>query len=119
MILVKSNLCFAPLAILLLTIFDFSLEKSIIDIEKQIDSAIINGYDTNYKCTLNQKKMVRQSKKCSKSVGSLFNQFNAFWALSCILINIFAQTLICDYYKWFYKGGVLGHFISKNEFKLA
>ena len=69
--------------------------------------------------TLNQMKMVRQSKKCSKSVGSLFNQFNAFWALSCILINIFAQTLICDYYNWFYKGGVLGHFISKNEFKLA
>ena len=53
MILVKSNLYFAPLAILLLTIFDFSTtEKSIIDIEKQIDSAILNGYDTNYKCVL-------------------------------------------------------------------
>ena len=52
MILVKSNLYFAPLAILLLTIFDFSTEKSIIDIEKQIDSAIINEYDTNYKCVL-------------------------------------------------------------------
>ena len=51
MILVKSNLCFAPLAILLLTIFDFSTEKSIIDIEKQIDSAIINEYDTHSRIT--------------------------------------------------------------------
>ena len=47
--------------------------------------------------TLNQMKTVWQFKKSSKSVGSLFNQFNAFWALSCILFNIFAQTLICYY----------------------
>ena len=44
------------------------------------------------------------SKKSSKSVGILFNQFDAFWALSCILFNIFAQTLICDYFKFFPSG---------------
>ena len=47
---------------------------------------------------------VSHSKKSSKSVGILFNQFDAFWALSCILFNIFAQTLICDYFKFFPSG---------------
>ena len=45
----RSRLCFAPLAILLLTIIDLSLEKSIEVIETQINSGIINGYDTHYK----------------------------------------------------------------------
>ena len=53
MISVRSKLYFVPSAILLLTIIDLSLEKSIEGIETQINSAIINGYDTNYKCVCN------------------------------------------------------------------
>ena len=62
-------------------------------------------------CTLNQMKTVWQSKKSSKSVGSLFNQFNAFWALSYILINILALFLYMTTTNGFYKGGIFGHFI--------
>ena len=68
------------------------------------------------KCTLNQMKTVWQSKKSSKSVGSLFNQFNAFWALSYILINILALFLYMTTTNGFYKGVCFGLFISKNEF---
>ena len=66
--------------------------------------------------TLNQMKTVWQSKKSSKSVGSLFNQFNAFWALSYILINILALFLYMTTTNGFYKGVCFGLFISKNEF---
>ena len=64
-------------------------------------------------------KTIWQSKKSSKSVGSLFNQFNAFWALSYILINILALFLYMTTTNGFYKGVCFGLFISKNEFCLA
>ena len=54
--------------------------------------------------------------KSSKSVGSLFNQFNAFWALSYILINILALFFYMTTTNGFYKGVCFGLFISKNEF---
>ena len=45
----KSILCFRIFIILLLTIIDMSLEKSIEDLETKIKPAIMNGYDGNYK----------------------------------------------------------------------
>ena len=78
-----------------------------------------DSYFLKVECTLNQMKTIWQSKKSSKSVGSIFNQFNAFWALSYILINILALFFIYDYYKWFLQGGYFWPFYSINDLKSA
>ena len=67
-------------------------------------------------CTLRQMKMTWQSKNRSKSVGHIFNQFNAFWVLPCILINILSLFLCITSRKRF-RGGQFGHFIYINELK--
>ena len=56
--------------------------------------------------TLSQIKTVWQSKKVSKSVGRIFNKFNAFWVLLCILFNILAHFLFITTRNDF-RGGVI------------
>ena len=67
-------------------------------------------------CTLRQMKMTWQSKNRSKSVGHIFNQFNAFWVLLCILINILSLFL-CITSRKILEGSQFGHFIYINELK--
>ena len=59
-----------------------------------------------------------QSKNRSKSVGHIFNQFNAFWVLLCILINILSLFLFITSRKIF-RGDQFGHYIYINELKMG
>ena len=68
--------------------------------------------------TLRQMKMKWQSKNRSKSVGHIFNQFNAFWVLLCILINILSLFLFITSRKIF-RGDQFGHYIYINELKMG
>ena len=55
-------------------------------------------------------------------VGTLFNEFNAFWTLSYVLFNvgILAHFLYAISTNDFTEGGVFGNSIyTKNELKLA
>ena len=69
---------------------------------------------SDHQCTLSRIKMVWQSKKVSKSVGRIFNKFNAFWVLLCILFNILAHFIFITT-KIDFRGGFILNFLANKR----